>query len=200
MAFADDTIDKFLRAVADGHPTPGGGAVAAMASAAGAALCEMVCSISLEHTDDREIAADLEDRKSGLADHRSRLLELADEDSAAIRALYGEAHDDDPGSEEAVDRPTERAIEVPREVAERSLRILELATSLAEVGYGPAVGDVGTAAYLANAGCQASVQNVRLNLRSVEDSDYVATTRSEIAEMADEAAATLARVETLVGE
>ena len=87
MTFADQPIGEFLDAVASEQVTPSGGAVAPVGGAMGAALCEMVCIHTVD-TDGSETAADeLIDVGGALADQRERLLDLADEDAAAVDAV-----------------------------------------------------------------------------------------------------------------
>lgn len=160
MAIADRTIDEFLQRVAEGRPTPGGGAVAAVGGAAGAALCEMVCRLSIDHREPGDGADTLEDLAAALSEHRATLLGLADEDVAAVRAAMDGSSDRD-----------RRMLAVPLETAKEGLAVLERSGTVADLGFPPAVGDAGTGALFAHACCRAALQNVRINQASTDTLD-----------------------------
>ena len=197
MGFADRTIADFLDAVAAGEPTPGGGAVAAIGGAAGAALGEMVCRLSIENRTDTSAGTRLEEVRSELADKRTLLLRLADEDSAAVRAVVSGPQ------RTGWDRDTSahrRIVEVPLETAEESLGVLERSVTVAELGYPPALGDAGAGAFLAHACCQASLQNVRINLEHDEGLFDDRQVRAELDRIENAADATLASVRATVSD
>ncbi len=184
MSFADLTVDDFLEAVADGTSTPGGGAVAAIGGAAGAALCEMVCRLSIEHQSDDETSTRLVDLRSAFSEHRSALLSLADKDAAAVDALTGGS-----GEWGRETPPGRLVVEVPLETATESLVVLERSVAVADLGFEPAIGDVGTGGLFAHACCKASLQNVRINLESDDglfDRDEINADVKRIDQAADE--------------
>lgn len=195
MPFADRPIGEFLDAVAAGKPTPGGGAGAAIAGAAGAALCEMVCSITVSRADD-QATTELADLRQEIEDHRGRLLELADADSAAVEALMAP----DAGHGDGSERAGQRAVSVPLETAERCLEVVTAAERIVTVGYPPAVGDAHTGALLANAALEASLTNARINLSQIEDAEFAQSSRERIALLDRERRAAIEAVKTAFGD
>lgn len=169
MTFADQTISEFLGHVASGTVTPSGGAVAAIGGASGAALCEMMCihTIELEVYDD--IETELSKIRDGLRSCRVRLLDLADEDSIAVDELQAAFKTpEDEGRAEMIQEASIRAIEVPFEIAEVCLAILEYATVATEKGNQNALADARTGVFLAYAALQASLFTVQSNLGLLE--------------------------------
>lgn len=191
MAFADQSIGEFLAAVASENLTPSGGAVAAVAGAAGAALCEMACRHTVANDGDTD--ADLAAHAADLEIDRVRLLDLADADAAAVEAVFHGAEDDTPD-----DASAERATEVPLQTAEASFDVLERAVTVVAASDHRAVPDAVTGAFLAHAAIQASTATVRTNLAAMDDETYVATARTRADEIEQHAADALDRVwETL---
>jgi formiminotetrahydrofolate cyclodeaminase len=185
MAFADQSIDQFFATVASGALTPSGGAVAAVAGAAGAALCEMACRHTLGGTD-----ADGESDLGAIADaleaDRDRLLELADADAAAVEAVFYSTDEGATG--------IERATEVPLDTAMSSLDVLERAESVTAAANPSAVPDATTGAYLAHAAVRASTTIVQANLAAIDDAAFAATAREQVEELDRGAASSLERV------
>lgn len=187
MTVADQTIGAFLAEVATGDVPPGGGAAAAVCGAAGAALGEMVCSLTVGADDPDDDEAELTRLRDEFAERRVRMLELADEDSAAVEELmaaYRTPEGD--GRNEAIQSATKRATEVPLELAEESHDVLERLTVATERGTPDATADGGIGAFLAHSALQASVFTVRVNLEALDDDAFVTETDDRIAELTRE--------------
>ena len=81
MSIARETMDEFLRTLASDAPTPGGGAVAAVAGGAGAALISMVCNLTIG----KQGYEDAQERMGWMLEEaeaaRIEFLDLADRDA-----------------------------------------------------------------------------------------------------------------------
>lgn len=199
MTFAQQRIADFAADVAAGDPTPGGGSAAAVVGAVGAALGEMVCRLTVGKEGYEEVEDELASIGSDLAGLRERLLDLADEDSAAFGAVmeaFGTPEDADRSA--AVQAASKRATEVPLETAEACLDVMNAAVTVTALGNENAITDGGTGAYLAFAALRAALYNVAVNLASIEDEAFVTevSTRADDLEAAAEGA--LERVEANV--
>lgn len=191
MTIADRSVQAFLGDVAAGGVTPGGGATAAVAGAAGAALLEMVCANTLEREGTEGRAEDLHELRAELADRREQLLSLADEDVAAVEALmeaYGTPADD--GRQEAIQAASVQATEIPVEIAEACRDVLNRAPTVVDRGNPNAVADGVIGAYLAHGALEAMMYTVHVNLGAIDDEtrarDFEA--RADAARSAGEAA------------
>lgn len=164
---AAQSVAEFLAAVAAKQPTPGGGAVAAVTGALGAALAQMVVNYSLGKKNLTEHQPALQSALSRLERARAMLLELAAEDAAAyglvstLRALpeRDPRRSELPGAEAA-------AIAVPQAMAALSLEVLRLLGGLAGASNRHLRSDLAIAAVLAEAAVRASGWNVWINLQS----------------------------------
>lgn len=193
MTFATHDIEALTDAIASESVTPSGGAVAAIAGALGASLCEMGCL----HTG-ADADADLSETGRALAEHRSRLLTLADEDAAAVDELQ-DAHRRDVG-DAAVATAAKLATDVPLETATESLAVLEAVPGIVESGSRNAAPDIATGGYLAHAACRASIVIVQANLATIEDAAYVAEVGATATDLEAAATSALERVEERVAQ
>ena len=195
MTFSDQPITDFIDDVAQGSATPGGGAVAALAGATGAALEEMVCNLTVDKEGYEDVADELGDIADELTANRTRLLELADEDAAAFNEVMDAYQTpEDEGRAEAIEEASKLAAEEPLETAEECLAILQHARTVTEKGNRNAVTDGGTGALLTHAGLQAALYNVTVNLGTIEDEEFVTDVGSRTAEIEAEAEAALDEV------
>ncbi|MBL8980171.1 MAG: cyclodeaminase/cyclohydrolase family protein [Gemmatimonadetes bacterium] len=162
------TLDEFLATVADGTPSPGGGAAAAVTAALAAALAAMVGRLALARAE--------ETRRAGLnqlvqdADAlRHQLVELAARDAAAYAAVL-EARRSHEGGEAARDARLmaawREATRVPATVIRLTREVAMLARRAAREGPASAQGDALMAALLAAAVAAGSHINLRLNLQA----------------------------------
>lgn len=197
MRFAEQSIESFLVSVASHALTPSAGAVAAVVGASGAALCEMVClhTVGNDGSDDveTELADDVEtelvDVGETLRAFRGRLLALADEDAAAVEGVRSvfetQTEEGERAGQSKRQDAIRRAIEVPLEIAETCLAILERAAVVAVKGTQKARADAVTGAFLAHAALQASLGLVRTNLALLDTGPFVSETSERVAELED---------------
>lgn len=178
MTVAQQPIGEFLDAVASGRVTPSGGAVAAVGGAAGAALCEMVCIHSIDAAGSSELAA----ARENLETNRQRLLDLADGDARVVDRMQSAFATHGRHASET-QRALEAATEVPLEIAETSLDVLDHAEGVVTEGSDRAAADAVTGTLLAHAALRSAVGTVRANLELVEDDAYVSERSARVEEL-----------------
>ena len=170
---------QLIERLASGDPIPGGGSAAALAGAMGAALIEMVVTLTVG----RPAAADHESELTQIAvaatGLRSELLNLVELDAfaydAVVRARRLPRETDREREARAVQvaSATREATRAPLQTARLAERILALAERLAPIGSRNAVSDVGVGALLAVTSLRGGVLNVRINLPSLDPGDPV---------------------------
>ena len=201
MTFANQTISEFLENVASASIIPSGGAGAAVGGAIGAALCEMVCIHTIRKDGYADVERELTTARDELNRHRHRLLKLADEDSAAVDALQeafqkSDTEDDD----QTIEQAARSAVEIPIEVAETCLSVVEHATVITERGNRNAIADVGTGAFLAYAAVQSSLVTVQANRELIENVTFLAEIERRSTEIDDSAMRAFGQVKENVGD
>lgn len=169
------TLPAYAAAVASGEPTPGGGSVVAVVAALGAALGEMVCSLSVGRPAYAEFEVELRRAAVRLAGLRERLLAAAAEDEAAYRA-YRDASTRPKGTDaeraarrDALQAALLVAADVPLAVAAACAELAEILEPIARLGNRHAVSDAATGALLAEAALRGALLNVRGNARLLRE-------------------------------
>ena len=168
---------QFLDALADGSPTPGGGSAAAYAGAMGAALVAMVARLTLGKKKYEEV----NEQMLAILDEadvlRTQLTAAVEEDAAAFDKVMAafrlpkESEEEKTIRGEAIHRATIHAAEVPLETARKSVRIIELASVVAQLGNLNAITDAAAGASLAQAALTGAGYNVRINILDLVGSD-----------------------------
>jgi formiminotetrahydrofolate cyclodeaminase len=160
-------IEQFGRQVAAPTPTPAGGAVAAVSASLAAALVEMVARIAqARRREDSDSLAQMVEQAEGL---RTRLLQLAEEDSRAFAAVL-EAKRWTAGApaerDARIRRAWRHAGQVPADVIRLCREVTQLARRAAQEGPPSTLGDAVMAALLAAAAAAGSHLNLRFNLEA----------------------------------
>ena len=159
----------FLDALASAEPTPGGGSASAYSGAAGAALVAMVARLTLgkkKYAGVQDQMAVLVEQAEGL---RQALSAAVTQDAAAfdqVMAAYKlpkDSAEEQAARQQAIERATLAAAQVPLEVAGKTVAVMELAVQAVSLGNKNAVSDAATAAALARAALTGAGYNVRIN-------------------------------------
>jgi formiminotetrahydrofolate cyclodeaminase len=164
-------IGQFLDAVAARKPTPGGGAVSALAGALAAAIGEMVLNYSVGKKDLEAYRGELEPALRELHKARQVMLQLMAEDQAAYQAL-SDARKLPAGSPDRARRfpaALRSSIAAPQAMAATAAAVLEVCDRVVNFVNYHLLSDLAVAADLAMATTRCAIYNVRVNLPDVED-------------------------------
>jgi formiminotetrahydrofolate cyclodeaminase len=173
--FAELTVSDFLSALSSSSPTPGGGTASAIAGAIGASLLLMVAGLEKSKTGSEEERLLLADSKRALVPLRSRLIELADADTAAFNEVMdayrmSKANDEEKAARaEVIQRALWRATEVPLDTLRVCADALEYGPVVARCGNPTAASDVGVGVRLLEAAAGGAEANIRVNLKGIRD-------------------------------
>ncbi|MGA1873426.1 MAG: glutamate formimidoyltransferase [Thermoplasmatota archaeon] len=186
---ASMSLKGFLSELSSNSPAPGGGSVAALSGSLGAALLEMVCNLTVGKKKYEEVWEDMRESAKEISSYMGRLLELVDEDTDAfndVMAAFRMPKDTDEQKAErsrAIQAGYKKAIATPIETAEVCLKVLEAGIPVARKGNRNSISDVGVGADMAVSGLDGAIMNVRINLGSIKDEDYVDRIRTNIGDM-----------------
>jgi formiminotetrahydrofolate cyclodeaminase len=194
---AGTPVEVYLDALASDAPTPGGGAVAALAGATGAALISMVCNLTIGRTGYEEA----EERMRGVLDEaeasRKALLDLADQDAAAFGAVMAaftmpkETDAEKAVRSQAIQAGYEAATTVPLEIAKRAAELMELAREATEIGNANAASDGACAAQALSASVWSATYNIEINAAALKDAAKAQALRDEVSALRAHAEALL---------
>lgn len=176
---AADTSDQsgvnFLKALADGTPTPGGGSAAAYAAAMAAALVAMVARLTVGKKKYAAVEGEMHAILEQAEALRVELTRAVEEDAAAYEAVMAAFRlpkttpEEETSRAQEIESATQRAAQVPILVAERCVKLLELISQVVAHGNQNAISDAGTAGALAAAALSGAGLNVRTNVASLKD-------------------------------
>jgi glutamate formiminotransferase/formiminotetrahydrofolate cyclodeaminase len=175
----DMTVKDFVYETASESKAPGGGSISSAMGAMGAALGTMVANLSSHKRgwDDRweEFSHWAE---KGKACH-DELLHLVDEDTNAFNRIVSAwglpdtTETEKAAKDEAIQEATKAAILAPFRVMEVSVKSMEVAKAMAEIGLKASASDAGVAALAARSAVKGAFLNVRINAAEVKDKVWI---------------------------
>jgi glutamate formiminotransferase / formiminotetrahydrofolate cyclodeaminase len=168
-----DVMRPFVDRVASPEPMPGGGSVAALAGALGAALGQMAIRITKDKKDYVQFAERYADALDRLAPYTSTLLELIDADSQAfaqVMAAY-KLPKDSPQRDKAIQDALVRATEIPSRTANCAAEALRVLEQLRPVIHKNVASDLQVGLQMLRSCVRGAVTNMRTNLADVKDSE-----------------------------
>ncbi|MFW6042628.1 MAG: glutamate formimidoyltransferase [Chloroflexota bacterium] len=188
-ALAAKVPHAFLDAVSGDAPTPGGGSVAALAGALGAALAQMMAGLTVGRKKYADVESQAQEIHDAAGQLRTALTQAIVEDAAAFDDVLAAYRASDLSGEErrqAIEEATIHAGEVPLEVARRSRAVAELARDIARLGNANAVTDAAAGGIMARAAAEAAALNVRVNASQLQDKERAEGWRNELSSLLTE--------------
>ncbi len=183
------TAEDFVAEVASDTATPGGGSVAAMVGALGAALNQMVAGLTIGKPRYAASEAEMQRVRSQAEALRAELTQLIAVDSAAFDAVMAAYRlprgttDEAAARRDAIQAALRRATAVPLDIVRRALDVLKLTRIAVEHGNASAISDAGVAGIMALAAAQGASLNVDVNvigLRDLEEGDRYRRDNAEL--------------------
>ncbi len=198
-----EQVGAFSDAVAAATPTPGGGSVAALVGALGAALTQMAAGLTVgrkRYLDVSEEAGRILDEADTI---RRQLAAAIAQDAAAFEVILSLVRNKELGEDakaEALEAATVHAGEVPLTVARLARDAARLARRIAEVGNVNAATDAAVGAIMARAAVHGAGLNVKVNGTSLKDRARAAAWSSEVEALIAEAEQVAAEAVAVAGE
>jgi len=177
---ADLNIRDFLARTASKEPVPGGGSISALCASVAAALAEMVAALTVGRKGYEAQGPEMEKIAQEAAGYREKLAGEIDRDSEAYAEVMAafrlpkETEEEKAERSKAVQQALKKAALVPLGVAEDAFQVMEMAGKVIEKGNRNAVTDGAVAVMTARTAVLGALYNVKINLGSIKDEDFVA--------------------------
>jgi methenyltetrahydrofolate cyclohydrolase len=204
-SFATYGVGEWLDALGSDAPTPGGGAVAGLVAASGAAMLAMVGRLTIG----KQAFADVEPRMRELvatADRaRASFLEMADRDAHAFDGVMRafrmpkETDEERTARSAAIQDGYAAAAMVPLEMARHAVDLMPLAEEATATGNPQASSDGYVGAIALHAASRAAIANVEINAAALKDETRRAELLDACAILRSRGEDLLSRTETAFG-
>lgn len=186
MKLVEQRVIDFVAATASKEPTPGGGAIAALTAATGAALAEMVANLTFGKKGYEAVQPEMEELQAKAEAIRERMLELSQADADVFNifmnalGLPKNTDEEKAARTAAIQQAYKDAAMVPFEIGELANQIFDLAELASRKGNQNLITDGIIAAINARAAVKSAFLNVRINLSGIKDESFVAELTSKM--------------------
>ena len=188
MIFTDKSCREFVEAAASSQPIPGGGSVAALVGALGAALSTMVASLTLSSKKYIAVEAEMERNIQEIYKIQEDLIDLVQKDIdnfEPLAKLY-KMKSKDPEEKEKIREAKQKALYeaclVPMEIIKKCGRAIEISQEFAVKGNKIVIADSGSSAVLCKAAMQAASFNIYINTNMMKDKELAHRINGETAQ------------------
>ncbi len=186
-------LRDFANELSTDSSAPGGGSVAALAGALGAALASMVANLTFGKNEYKKSWEEMKKVAIEAQQLKDELLRLIDRDTEAFNAVMNATRlpkkTDEQMAERdrAIETATQEACLVPLEVMKNSIEVLKLAQIVAEKGNNNAASDAGVASLMSRSAVEGAGMNVQINLPGIKDTDFIQRMKIEVKALIAEA-------------
>lgn len=179
------SVKDFLAKTAGNDPVPGGGSIAALNAAIASALTEMVANLTIgkkKYEDKEELMRKI---VAITENYRASFMKDIDADSEAYNNVFAafklpkETDEEKTERNNQIQEATKIAAEIPMEVARKAVDIMDVIAQVADQGNQNAITDACVAIMTARTAAISAILNVKINLSSIKDIEYVALMTQE---------------------
>jgi formiminotetrahydrofolate cyclodeaminase len=198
------SIREFIDELSSPKATPGGGSVAALCGALGAALSAMAAGLTVGKEKFKDTWASMEEI-AGRADRlRVHFLGLVQQDADAYQEVVAalklprETEQQRISSRKALQAALKKAATIPLETLRASEGLMGIAQQAVEQGDPNVITDAGAAVHLAYNAGEIAAYNVRINLAQIEDEGFRLEYSHEVEERINKLTAVLNKMDEYI--
>lgn len=202
----DKKINEFLDELKSDSPAPGGGSAAALAGAVGAALGIMVGNLTVGsakyeavHSETKHLMKQLEEKLASLKKYVDEDTQVFNQVMAAYK-LPKSTENEKLLRSQTIQQALKEASNLPMNVAQICCDVLKLSVRMLEIGNTNAASDAAVAGRMAHAAMWSAIYNVKINLASLKDQDFVDKMSEQVTVLVQRAEETLDELVKKVNE
>lgn len=175
----DLKVKDFLLVTAGNDPVPGGGSVSALCGSLSAALGQMVAQLTIGKKKYVDVEENMKEIAAVFNTYLDEFAKDIDKDSDAYNAVFSafqlpkETEEEKAVRTKTIQEATKTAAEVPLQVAQKACKVMDFISIAAKTGNRNAVTDACVAMMCARTAVLGALLNVRINLSSINDTEYV---------------------------
>jgi len=176
----------FADELSSNSPAPGGGSVAALSGSLAAGLTAMVANLTHGKKGYEPHNKKMNDVAVQSQKLKTELLRLVDLDTVAFNMVMDcfrlpkKTDEDKVKRNVAIQNATKNAANIPLQVMETSLKLLDLTETVSKYGNKNSISDTGVAALSADTAIKGAGLNVLINLAGIDDQDYVESMKTKV--------------------
>lgn len=175
--YLEKSLREYLDDLAAKKPAPGGGSVAALVAALGAALISMVANFTVGKEKYINVEEEMRETLSKSENLRLALEKLVDEDVKVYRKVSEAYKTSKEKDSSVIQVALKEAASIPLEICRLSADAMRLCPVLAREGNVNLISDVEVAVHLLSSAFLSALINVEINLKTIKDKEFIVEIR-----------------------
>jgi len=181
----DLKLKEFLLITAGNDPVPGGGSVSALCASLSAALGQMVAQLTIGKKKYVDVEENMKEMAAVFNSCLDEFAQYIDNDSEAYDAVFSafqlpkETDEEKAARTLKIQEATKTAAEIPLQVAQKACKVMDFIRIVAKTGNRNAVTDACVAMMCARTAVLGALLNVRINLSSIHNAEFVDSLKKE---------------------
>jgi formiminotetrahydrofolate cyclodeaminase len=168
--YPEGTVNQFLDDLASESSIPGGGSAAALAGSMTAAVVSFISNLTIGKKKYEDVEDEAKEILAEAEELRQELVNMVDEDSKILEEILATYKK---GDKEELLAVSKKAVEFSMDMTRKCVDIMDLSLHISKIGNRMLASDFEVAAFIGDAAVNSAIANVKINLKSIKDEDYV---------------------------
>ncbi len=178
--YPEGTINQFLDDLASESSIPGGGSAAALAGSMTAAVVSFISNLTIGKKKYEDVEPEAKEILKEAEELKKELVNMVDEDSEILKEILATYKK---GDKEKLLTVSKKAVDFSMEMTKKCVDIMELSLHISKIGNRMLASDFEVAAFIGDAAVNSAIANVKINLKSIKDEDYVSRVEDEYSQL-----------------
>jgi len=174
--YAQKTIEEFLNDLSSSNSIPGGGSAAALSGALNAAVISFIANLTIGKEKYAKVETEAQEILVESEELKKEMLLMIDKDSKILGDILDSYK---VGNQKKVKSVCRDAVEFSLDMTKKAIRLMRLSLEISEIGNRMLASDFEVAAYIGDAAVGSAIANIKINLKSLDDQEYIEHTQKE---------------------
>jgi len=181
--YAQKTIEEFLNDLSSSNSIPGGGSAAALSGALNAAVISFIANLTIGKEKYAKVETEAQEILVESEELKKEMLLMIDKDSKILGDILDSYK---VGNQKKVKSVCRDAVEFSLDMTKKAIRLMRLSLEISEIGSRMLASDFEVAAYIGDAAVGSAIANIKINLKSLDDQEYIEHTQKEYKKLKEE--------------
>src|SRR6056297_536798 len=178
--YPEGTVNQFLDDLASESSIPGGGSAAALAGSMTAAVVSFISKLTIGKKKYEDVEPEAKEILKEAEELKKELVNMVDEDSEILKEILATYKK---GDKEKLLTVSKKAVDFSMEMTKKCVDVMELSLHISKIGNRMLASDFEVAAFIGDAAVNSAIANVKINLKSIKDEDYVSRMKEEYSQL-----------------
>ena len=181
--YSEKSIQEFLDDLSSSNSIPGGGSAAALSGALNAAVISFIANLTIDKEKYKEVEAEAKEILAESEELKKEMLLMIDQDSRILSDILDSYK---AGDKNKVKTVCQDAVEFSMDMTKKAVRLMRLSLEISEIGNRMLASDFEVAAYIGDAAVSSAIANVKINLKSLDNKDYIENVKKDYLKLKNE--------------